>query len=209
MRKNEKQKYKNNSMSYVIYYSNHCENSKKTIKALNSQPDIHWLCIDNRVKEPSGTYIVLETGQKVLLPPAITRIPAMLSLKDYNIIYGNDIHQCFSKRMDSQVKVATQNNMEPTAFSFGNGNSNVVSDSFSSWDLNASDLEARGNGGIDQMHSYANVNYVDSISGTVAKESYEKKPKMDENIINQLQQQRDQELRGINSSMAPNSMGRR
>lgn len=196
-------------MSYVIYYSNYCENSKKTIKSLNSQQDIHWLCIDKRVKEKDGTYIVLENGQKVLLPPAVTRIPAMLSLRDYSITYGNDIIGIFSTRMETQVKVATKNNMEPVAFSFGAGNGSVVSDSFSSWDLDSSQLSAQGNGGIHQMHNYVDVNYIDQISGQVAKDSYEKKSKMDESVtIDRLRQQREQELRGLNPN-GPSPIGSR
>jgi hypothetical protein len=191
-------------MSYVIYYSNYCENSKKTIKSLNSQQDIHWLCIDKRVKEKDGTYIVLENGQKVLLPPAVTRIPAMLSLRDYSITYGNDIIGIFSTRMETQVKVATKNNMEPVAFSFSSGNSSVVSDSFSSWDLDSSELSAQGNGGIHQMHNYVDVNYIDQISGQVSKDSYEKKSKMDESVtIDRLRQQREQELRSLNQNGPP------
>jgi hypothetical protein len=191
-------------MSYVIYYSNYCENSKKTIKSLNSQQDIHWLCIDKRVKEKDGTYIVLENGQKVLLPPAVTRIPAMLSLRDYSITYGNDIIGIFSTRMETQVKVATKNNMEPVAFSFSGGNSSVVSDSFSSWELDSSQLSAQGNGGVHQMHNYVDVNYIDNISGQVSKDSYEKKSKMDESVtIDRLRQQREQELRNLNQNGPP------
>jgi hypothetical protein len=189
-------------MSYVIYYSNYCENSKKTIKALNSQQDIHWLCIDKRVKEKEGTYILLENGQKVLLPPAITRIPAMLSLRDYRIIYGNDIIANFNTRIETQVQVATKNNMEPVAFSFGAGNSSVVSDSFSSWDLDSTQLSAQGNGGMHQMHNYVDVNYMDHISGQVSKDSYEKKSKLDESVtIDRLREQREKELRGLNPNV--------
>ena len=184
-------------MSYVIYYSNYCENSKNVIKKLNQYPGIHWLCIDKRVKENNSTYIILENGEKVLLPPSITRIPAMLSLKDYSIIYGNDILNSFSAALETQVKVATKNNMEPVAFSFS-GNNGVVSDFFSSWNLPASELSAaEGNGGMDQMHHYVNVNYVDNVSQQFpSKESYEKKSRMNPDMtIEKLMEKRNNEIK--------------
>jgi len=163
-------------MSNVIYYSNYCENSKKIIKALNSQKDIHWLCIDKRAKEGNNTYILLENGQKVLLPPNINRIPALLSLTTYQTTFGNDILGVFSSKIEKQTAVATQGNMEPMAFSFGSGGggAGVVSDCYSSWDLNTEQLAATGNGGIMQMHNYVGVNHTDSISSSLSESDYKK-----------------------------------
>lgn len=162
-------------MSNVIYYSNYCENSKKVIKALNAQKGIHWLCIDKRVKEGNTTYILLENGQKVVLPPNINRIPALLSLSTYQTTFGNDILGMFSSRVEQQTVVATQGNMEPIAFSFGGGGGGgVASDGYSSWDLNPEDLAARGNGGIAQMHNYVGIDHMDTISPTVNESDYKK-----------------------------------
>jgi hypothetical protein len=162
-------------MSYVIYYSNYCENSKKIIKALNSQKGIHWLCIDKRTKEGNNTYILLENGQKVVLPPNINRIPALLSLSTYQTTFGNDILGLFSQRIEQQTATATQGNMEPVAFSFGGGGmGGVSSDFFSSWDLSPDQLSAKGDGGIVQMHNYVGINHTDSISQPVAESDYKK-----------------------------------
>ena len=82
-------------MSYVLYFSNYCNNSKnimnKIIKDYNNPTDIHWACIDNRSKEGNNTYILLKNGTKLLMPDIINRVPALLSLIDYKIYYGNDI----------------------------------------------------------------------------------------------------------------------
>ena len=58
-------------MSSILYYSNNCEPSKKLIKTISSikkiKDDIHFLCVDKRVKENNGaTYIILENSQKVI-----------------------------------------------------------------------------------------------------------------------------------------------
>jgi len=59
-------------MSCILYYSKYCEVSKKYLQILSksaAQKDIHFICIDKRVKDESGkTYIILENGQKIILP---------------------------------------------------------------------------------------------------------------------------------------------
>ena len=58
-------------MSSILYYSNFCEHSKKLLQFISKTQlgkDIHFMCIDKRVSEGGKTYIVLETGQKIVLP---------------------------------------------------------------------------------------------------------------------------------------------
>ena len=44
-----------------------------------------FVCIDKRERHTDGTtYIVLETGQRLLLPPNITTVPAVLLLHHGN-----------------------------------------------------------------------------------------------------------------------------
>ena len=189
-------------MSNVIYYSNYCENSKKIVKALNSQKDIHWLCIDKRVKEGNTTYILLENGQKVVLPPNINRIPALLSLSTYQTTFGNDILGMFSSRVEQQTAVATQGNMEPVAFSFGGGGGGgVASDFYSSWDLNPDQLSATGNGGMMQMHSYVGINHTDSISQPINESEYKKGSRSGNTDaeMERLMAQRAADLKALNS----------
>ena len=55
-------------MSCILYYSKYCEVSKKYLQLLSKtsmQNDIHFICIDKRVKEANNkTFIVLENGKK-------------------------------------------------------------------------------------------------------------------------------------------------
>jgi uncharacterized protein YukJ len=197
-------------MSCILYYSKYCEVSKKYLQLLsktNSQ-DIHFICIDKRVKESNNkTYIVLDNGQKIILPENVTRVPALLLLdQGYQVLYGESILQYFKPKQEAQVKKATQNNLEPMAFSFGSGFSNVVSDQFSFLDMDSEDLCAKGNGGSRQMHNYVDLNYMDQISNNPGDDSnYKKSNKIPEGLtVEQLQQQREQEMQRIVGDRRPN-----
>jgi hypothetical protein len=150
-------------MSYILYYSKYCEVSKKYLQLLsksNVQTEIHFICIDKRIKDSNNkTYIILENEQKIILPENITRVPALLLLNEgYQVLYGDQILQHLKPRQEVEVKKATQNNMEPLAFSFGGGYSNIISDQYSFLDQGPEDLEAKGNGGMRQMHNYVDLN---------------------------------------------------
>ena len=108
-------------MSSILYYSKYCEVSKKYLQILsksNIQKDIHFICIDKRVKDSNNkTYIILENGQKIILPDNVTRVPALLLLtKGYEVLYGDRILEHLKPRQEVEVRQATKNNMEPMAF---------------------------------------------------------------------------------------------
>ncbi len=152
-------------MSSIFYYSKYCETSKKYLQLLsksNVQKEIHFICIDRRVKEANNkTYIILDNGQKIVLPENVTKVPALLLLNQgYAVLYGEQILQHLKPRQEVEVRQATQNNMEPMAFSLGGGGGfgDVVSDQYSFLDQDPEDLEAKGNGGMRQMHNYVDLN---------------------------------------------------
>ena len=190
-------------MSCILYHSKYCEVSKKYIQILSksqSQTDIHFICIDKRIKDENNkTYIILENGQKIILPENVNRVPALLLLtKGYQVLYGEQILEYLKPRQEVEVRKATQNNMEPTAFSFGGGFSNIVSDQYSFLDQAPEELEAKGNGGMRQMHNYVELNYSDKISTPDDDHDYKGSNKISgELTIEQLQQQRDSELQKI------------
>lgn len=187
-------------MSSILYYSNMCEHSKKLLQTLAKSPsskDIHFICIDKRVKDNSGkTFIVLENGQKIIMPENVTRVPALLLLNDnYKVLYGESILQHLKPRVEAQVRVATQNHMEPSAFAFSSGGF-VASDQYSFLDMDSDALKATGNGGARQMHNYVDLNFSDQISTPVDEADYKKSSKMPEGMtIEQLQKQRDLDLK--------------
>ena len=148
-------------MSSILYYSKYCEVCKKYLQILSKsdfQKDIHFICIDKRVKEANNkTFIFLETGQKIIFPENVTKVPALLLLNsEYKVLYGEQILQFLKPKQQQETRVATQNNMEPLAFSLGGGN--IVSDHYSFLDQDPEDLKAQGNGGMRQMHNYMDLN---------------------------------------------------
>ena len=197
-------------MSSILYYSKFCEHSNKLLQTLsktNVQKDIHFICIDKRIKDSNGKmFIVLENEQKIIMPENVNRVPALLLLNQgYQVLYGESILNHLKPKQEVAIKKATQNNMEPMAFSFGGGGfSDIVSDSYSFLDQGADELEAKGNGGMRQMHNYVDLNYSDNITTPTDDTDYKSSNKISGDLtVEQLQQQRESELQKITGNKPP------
>lgn len=188
-------------MSCIIYYSNHCDKSKAVLTALSKsrvQDDIHFLCIDKRVKAENGSgawHIVTESGEKVLLPPQVNRVPALLLLnKGHMVLYGEQILQHFQPKNVALNNQATNFNGEPNSFSLGResmGGFGVASDNFSFLDQSADELSAKGNGGMRQLYNYATLDLVDKIETPPDTYSPDKVGSVS---LEQLQQKRNSDI---------------
>ena len=213
-------------MSCILYYSKYCEISKKYLQLLSKsdvQKDIHFICIDKRVKDSNNkTYIILENGQKIILPENITKVPALLLLtQGYQVLYGEQILQHIKPKQQQEVRVATKNNMEPMAFSLGSsgGFGDIVSDQYSFLDQEPDDLKAEGNGGMRQMHNYVDLNtaFSGEVSNVQSNDDFNttirgaKKIGEDasntqmESKLKQMQEQRDADIRAITGNNPPMS----
>lgn len=213
-------------MSCILYYSKYCEVCKKYLQLLSKsdvQRDIHFICIDKRIKDSNNkTYIILENGQKIILPENITKVPALLLLNQgYQILYGEQILQHLKPRQQEEVRQATQNNMEPMAFSLGGSGSfgDVVSDQYSFLDQEPDELKAEGNGGMRQMHNYVDLNtaFNGGVSNVATNDDFNttirgaKKMSDDaansqmEQRLKQMQEQRDADIRSITGNRPPMS----
>ena len=212
-------------MSCILYYSKYCEVSKKYLQILsksNDQKDIHFICIDKRVKDANNkTYIILENSQRIILPDNITRVPALLLLtKGYEVLYGEKILEYLKPKQEVAVRQATKNNMEPTAFSFGGGFSNIVSDQYSFLDQAPEELEAKGNGGMRQMHNYVDLNT--AFSGNISqydggnedtnttirgskKIGEDSSNQLMEDRIKKMKEERDNDIRSLTGNKPPMS----
>ena len=190
-------------MSSILYYSNFCEHSKKLIQTItkaNISKDIHFICIDKRTKDSNNKiYIILENGQKIIMPENVSRVPALLLLnQNYQVLYGESIVQHLKPKQEAMVKKATQNNLEPMAFGFGGGFGNVTSDQYSFLDMDSDSLSAKGNGGVRQMHNYVDLNYSDNISTPEDEQDYKSAGKISGDLtVEQLLQQREQDLQKL------------
>ena len=197
-------------MSSILYYSNFCEHSKKLLQSVSKSTiskDIHFICIDKRIKDSNNKiYIILENGQKIIMPENVSRVPALLLLNQgYNVLYGEAIIQHLKPKQEEITKKATFNNLEPSAYSFGGGGgssfSNIASDHYSFLDMDSDSLSAKGNGGVRQMHNYVDLNYSDKINTPEDDHDYKASNKISGDLtVEQLQQQREQELQKINGN---------
>jgi hypothetical protein len=196
-------------MSTILYYSNFCEHSKKLLQTLSKtkvSQELHFLCIDRRAKERDGkTYLVMENGQKMILPETITKVPALLLLNQNGaILYGDQIHDFLRPKNEEVTRQATSNNMEPMAFALGGGANfgGIVSDNFSFLDQGAEDLNAKGNGGLRQMHNYFGLDSSDTIP-TPTEDFDQRQSRSGDGgqlTVEQLQQQREQELSALTTN---------
>ena len=195
-------------MSSILYYSNFCEHSKKLLQSIskaNISKDIHFICIDKRIKDSNNKiYIILENGQKIIMPENVSRVPALLLLNQgYQVLYGEAIVQHLRPKQEAMVKKATQNNLEPMAFAFG-GSGSVASDQYSFLDMDSDSLSAKGNGGIRQMHNYVDLNYSDNISTPEDEQDYKSAGKISGDLtVEKLLQQREQELQKLTGNKPP------
>lgn len=194
-------------MSCILYYSNFCEPSKKllqTVSKTQNVNNIHFVCIDKRVKDTNGKiYIILQTGQKLLMPENVTRVPALLLLnQNYKVIYGDDIYKHLKPQVTQQVKEATKNNMEPMNFQdgfggFGGFNGGIVSDNFSFLNQTDSELSVKGNGGLRQIHNYVTLDDSMNLSMKLPQDDLEHKMdkiKEGEMSVEALQRRREEDL---------------
>ena len=189
-------------MSSILYYSNFCEHSKKLLQSLSKtqvSKSIHFICIDKRVKGPDGKInIVLENGQKIVMPENVTKVPALLLLNNnFQVLYGDNIYNHLKPTQEVATRQATNNNMEPMAFSLGGGGfGGIASDQFSFLDMDHEELNTKGNGGVRQMHNYVPLNHMDTIHTPKDEFDYKKGKSPEGMTIEKLQQQRDAELQG-------------
>jgi hypothetical protein len=198
-------------MSCILYYSNYCEPSKKllqTVTKTQNTKDIHFICIDKRVKDNNGTtFIVLQNGQKIVMPTNVTKVPALLLLKqDYKVIYGDDIYKYFKPQQQQQIQQATKNNMEPVTFQDGFGafsgfGGGIVSDHYSFLDQSDTEMSVKGEGGVRQMHNYVSLNESMNLSMKLPQDDTEYKTdklKEGETSVEALQRKREQDIANIN-----------
>lgn len=195
-------------MSSIIYYSNFCEHSKKLLQSLSKtqvSKDIHFICIDNRIKENGKIYIQLQNGQKIIMPESVTKVPALMLLnQNYRVLYGEEITGFFRPRQEATIKQVTHNNLEPSAFSLGGGGYGIMSDQYSFLDMDADSLTAKGDGGVRQMHNYVPLEYIDKISAVEEDASGAKNAgRLTEGDIEKYQRQREQDFNAITQNRPP------
>lgn len=194
-------------MSTILYYSNFCEHSKKLLQTLSKtqvSKDMHFICIDKRVKDEKGKlHIVLENGQQIIMPENVVKVPALLLVKqNFQVLYGDSIYAYLKPKQEVITKQATQNNMEPMAFSLGGGGGSfgIASDQYSFLDMEPEQMNTKGDGGLKQMHQYVRLDHVDTISTPTDEQDKQQGRAAGGLTLEQYQKQRDQDISTIQSS---------
>lgn len=189
-------------MSYVLYYSKYCDNCKNLLYNLGKseiQKKTHFLNIDKRVKEKDKIYVLLDNGQKILLPPMVTQVPALLMLNRGNqIIFGNDVLNFYKPMIKEEKQKATIIEGEPMAYSFTGEMGTTMSDNYSYLDQTAEELKAKGNGGMRQMHNFVTLSHKDVIE--TPPEDYEP-DKVGTVDLSKLRGQREMDIQKIQNKV--------
>mgnify|MGYP001259010754 CR=1 FL=1 len=186
-------------MSTILYYSNYCNNCKPLLQKLgqsNIKNDMHFVCIDKRAKKPNGsTNIILENGEEILLPPNITKVPALMLLNRGNrVLFGEEITEYIKPQEIEVNNTATMNNGDPHAFSIIDNTTSgygVMSDNYSFLDQEPEELSAQGNGGMRQMHNFVSLGHKDNIE--TPPDTYEP-DKVGTIDLNKIQEQRNRDI---------------
>lgn len=150
----------------ILYYSNYCKHSQKLIQTLtkgNLADKISCICIDKRSRDPKSNqiYVHLENGGKVIMPPNVHSVPALLLVKDrYRVIMGDEIMQYFHPQLKSANEKATNFNGEPMGFHLGNlsMSANIMSEKYTSYSMTPDELSAKGKPGTRPLYNYVSAN---------------------------------------------------
>uniref|UniRef100_A0A6C0L1E1 Thioredoxin-like fold domain-containing protein n=1 Tax=viral metagenome TaxID=1070528 RepID=A0A6C0L1E1_9ZZZZ len=195
-----KQNLNQKNPKHLLFFSEMCKHSDEllgNLKHKNLIDKVHLVCIDNRYSENNVTHIYLNQKQTMPLPPMITCVPTLCIMPNYEILKGGQIMEYFAPMSKNIQEERQQINMEPNAFSLEsetNGSFGVSSDSFSFWDTDNDDLSAQGNGGTRQMYTYASIEATNSHAEQIYTPSEETSDKNTPVSLDQIQQQRNNEL---------------
>ena len=182
----------------ILYYSNYCKHSQLVLQFLvkgNMSDKLNFICVDKRVKDAQNnqTYIVLENGKRVSMPPNVHSVPALLQVKkNYSVILGEDIIKHFQPRVQEQNKIATSSNGEPAGFQLlaSNMGMNIVSEQYTFYNMSSDELSAKGKGGMRQMYNYVPASHDALVSIPTPPDTY-RPDKVASNItIDVLEQKR-------------------
>jgi len=186
----------------TLYYSNNCKHSQRVLQFLvkgNLAEKINFLCIDKRRRDPNNNqmYIILENGQRVVMPPNVNSVPALLLVKhSYRVILGDDIIQHFQTAASVETKKRIMREpIDPVGSSImlSTGGMNIVSEPYTMYNLTPDELSAKGSSGRRQMYNYVSAND-EIISINTPPDAYQP-DKISQNVtIDTLQQKRIDEI---------------
>lgn len=136
----------------------------------------------------------MDRGTKLLLPPGIQSVPALLLVNDkYRVVVGEDIYAYLNPQVKSQNNAATGNNGEPSGFLISNMSTGaVVSEQYTYFNMSPEELSSKGRGGMRQMHNYVPAT-LDHFQIPTPEETY-RSDKIGNVSMESLQQKRNEDI---------------
>lgn len=151
-----------------LYYSTNCNFSQRVLQHITKTgliDKISCISIDKRQRDHNNnhTFLLLENGKKVILPPNIHSVPALLRVnKNYTVILGDTqiieyLNTQYGKQQLSSPIL--QMNGEPASYMFdslGGGafSTNILSEKYTDYNVSPEDLYAKGNSKTRNLHNY-------------------------------------------------------
>lgn len=183
----------------ILYYSNHCPHSQKIIHFISRAgliDKLNAICIDKRTVDPNigQIYIALENGKKIMLPPNIQSVPALLIVKqNYRALFGKDIMAYFEPLTKEQ---AQQLQGEPIGISLASSSAGVAihSEQYTLYDLSPDDLSAKSTSAKRPMYQYVSAQSHQPYQIPTPPDTY-RPDKVDSNLtVESLEQKRNIEV---------------
>jgi hypothetical protein len=196
----------------ILYYSNYCKHSQKVIQILSKgsiTDKISFICIDKRTRDPKTNqqFILLENGTKVVMPPNLHSVPALLLVnQNYRFILGDEIVKHYHADILEKKNIATHYNGEPVGFPLGNfssgSSSNIVSEQYTMYNMTPDELSAKGNGKNRPLHNYVSASD-DVFTINTPPDSYRPDKISNDVTIDNLQQKRLDDINHIRPNQQP------
>lgn len=183
----------------VLYYSNYCPNSQKVLQYVSKNgliEKLNCICIDKRSRDANTGQISIqmENGRKILMPPNVHSVPALLLVKkNYNAVFGGEIITYLAPSVKSAMPDSLQMNGEPMGISLAisSGGTNIISEQYTSYSASPEELSAKGNGTSRSMYNYVSAAEGDGFSIPTPPDTY-RPDKVGQNVtLDSLQQIRD------------------
>jgi hypothetical protein len=189
----------------TLYYSNYCKHSQRVLQYLvkqNLTQQISFLCIDKRARDANNNqiYIHLEDGKRVIMPPNIQSVPALLLVKqNYRVILGDDIVRHYQLKAQEPARQLVKAPIEPVGTPLFSSiqNANIMSEPYTFYNLTPEELSAKGTGGRRPMYNYVAANQ-EVCSINTPDETYKPDKVSNEVTIDKIQEKRSTELKGSN-----------
>jgi len=184
----------------ALYYSNYCKHSQRVLQYLvkgNFVNQVNFLCIDKRARDANNNqiYIILEDGKRVIMPPNIQSVPALLLVRqNYRVLLGEDIIRYFQPSTKNVVQSSVQS-FEPTGVSLASSNQgmNITSEPYTLYNLTPEELSAKGNGGRRQMYNYVSASQ-NVLSIPTPDDDYKPDKISNDLTVDRIQEKRNSEV---------------